>query len=82
MLSLNCRVILLSFNGILSTPEHCEPSENYWELIGERGTVIEKVNERGRVLVKFDNTVSDLGLQCHNPIPNSLYILETDLKKA
>jgi hypothetical protein len=81
MLPLNCRVVLLSFNGTLSALEYCEPSENYWALIAESGTVIETINERHRVLVKFDNSVSDCGLHSHNPIPNSLYILETDLKK-
>ena len=81
MLSLNCRVVLLSFNGTLSAPEDCETNENYWALIGESGTVIETANERCRVLVKLDNSVSGFGLHCHNAIPNSLYILETDLKK-
>lgn len=80
MLPLYSKVILISFNGLLSAPEHCEPKENYWVLIGESGTVIETINDRNRVLVRFDNSISDRGLYCHNSIANSLYILETDLK--
>jgi hypothetical protein len=79
MLPLHCRVVLRSFNGTLSTPPRCDPSENYWALIGEGGTVVETINESARVLVRFDRPVTARGLHCHNPVPNSLYILETDL---
>lgn len=82
MLPLNCRVILRSFNGTASAPSDCRPDENYWELIGENGTVVETINDKNRVLVKFDNSVSDRGLCCHNLVANSLYILETDLEQA
>jgi hypothetical protein len=50
-------------------------------LIGKLGTVVEAINARGRVLVKFDCAVPERGLVCHNPIPNSLYILESDLER-
>ena len=32
----------------------CRPDENYWRLIGEPGTVVQGVNENGRLLVRFD----------------------------
>jgi hypothetical protein len=74
------KVKLNTFNGGLSQPEACDPSENYWALIGSTGTVIKSKNERGRVLVKFDIDISSLGLHCHNVIPNSLLILPADLE--
>jgi len=81
VLALNCRVILRTFNGTQITPADCRPDENYWALLGEHGTVVETINARARVLIKFDRTVSELGLHCHNAISNGLYILETDLEK-
>ena len=80
MLHLNTRVILRSFNGTSAPPGDCTPGENYWQLIDESGTVIEAMNSRNRVLVKFDNPVVARGLTCHNPVPDSLYILATDLE--
>jgi hypothetical protein len=80
MLSNHYRVVLRSFNGTFSPPKDCSPDENYWALIGEIGTIIEVKNARNRVLVKFDVSVVDRGLQCHNQIPNSLLILESDLE--
>jgi hypothetical protein len=82
MFSLNCQVTVLSFNGTFSTPEECSTGENYWLLIGKSGEIIETINERGRVLVKFGISLTDLGLHGHNPMPNSLYLLTTDLQKA
>ena len=73
------KVVLISFNGARSAPENCRRAENYWLLIGTRGTIASPVNANGRVLVTFDTPVSEVGLACHNPTPNSLYILETDL---
>ncbi len=78
--SLNTKVILRTFNGTSSPPASGLPGENYWLLIGECGTTIEPTNARNRVLVRFDNPVIELGLICHNPVPNSLYILITDLE--
>jgi hypothetical protein len=80
MLEPNTKVILRSFNGTLSPSAERIPGENYWRLIGESGTVIEAPNARNRVLVKFDKAVSERGLVCHNPVPDSLYILATDLE--
>lgn len=81
MLQINSHVILRSFNGTQFAPSDCRRDENYWLLIGERGTVIETLNAKARVLMKFDNSISGQGLCCHNPVPNSLFILETDLEQ-
>jgi len=77
---MNKKVRLKSFNGKLQAPRGTIQEENYWKLIGHCGNIIEPRNERGRVLVKFDHSVCSLGLACHNPIANSLYILESDLE--
>lgn len=77
---MNKKVRLKSFNGNIQAPKGTIPEENYWALIGHCGEIIEPRNERGRVLVKFDLSVCSLGLACHNPIENSLYILESDLE--
>jgi len=82
MLPLNAKVILRSFNGVITAPSSCGAEENYWALVGEKGTVIETINSKNRVVVLFDEPVSRYGLHCHNPIANSLYILETDLELA
>ena len=76
----NQKVILITFNGTLvPTEKKCQDNENYWLLIGSTGEVIETKNKNGRVLVIFDEEVIKKGLNCHNLIPNSLYILESDL---
>ena len=80
MLTLNAKVILTTFNGTAASQEECPPGENYWLLIGSTGRIAEVKNHNGRVLVLFDESVSEKGLHCHNPVPNSLYILESDLK--
>lgn len=73
------KVILRRFNGTHRPPPDCKPGEDYWQLIGETGTVIETTNSNNRVLVRFDNPIHDRGLIGHNPVPNSLFILATDL---
>ena len=80
MLTLNAKIILTTFNGTAASPEECPHGENYWLLIGCTGRIAEAINQNGRVLVVFDESVSKKGLHCHNPVPNSLYILESDLK--
>lgn len=76
----NSDVILKSFNGKSVAPEDCDPNENYWLLLGKRGRIIKDKNSRSRVLVKFYEPVSELGLCCHNEIPNSLLILLSDVE--
>ncbi|MDR7153195.1 hypothetical protein J2W49_005175 [Hydrogenophaga palleronii] len=84
VLPINSRVVLRSFNGSSSAPLDCRTNQNYWTLIGDMGTVVDTLNHAsrpGRVLVRFDAEVSTRGLSCHNAVPNSLYILESDLEK-
>lgn len=80
MIPLNTRVVLRSYNASPTAPSGYKPDENYWTLIGELGCVVETSNARQRVLVRFDKSVADHSLVCHNGVPNSLYILETDLQ--
>ncbi|GLQ18001.1 hypothetical protein [Maritalea porphyrae] len=77
------RVRLASMLGTTSPPSDVEAHENYWKLIGEAGQLLEEGTENdflGRFLVRFDENVTSLGLECHNPIPNTLWILSTDLE--
>ena len=80
------RVELVSFDGHLQAPENTDPREDYWKLSGALGSVVELGPEEqlaffhGRVLVQFDIDVAALGLECHNPMPNSLWILKSDLR--
>lgn len=73
------RVRLKSFNGAAVAPPDQDPAENYWLLIGAEGLVVEPRNQKGRLLIQFDVSVSSLGLQSHNPVPNTLLILASDL---
>jgi hypothetical protein len=74
------KVKLKIFNGDSEAPQDCSPSENYWLLIGKTGSIVEPENDRSRVLMQFHEQVGDLGLHCHNKIPNSLFILTSDLE--
>lgn len=76
------RVTLISFLNTIDPPKKINTDENYWILIGEKGTIIERDNQDfiGRVLVLFDKNLDELNLQNHNPEKNCLWILETDLK--
>lgn len=84
VLPIHSRVVLRSFNGCISSPADCRSDEDYWKLIGSTGTVVDTstaASRLGRVLVQFDAEVAALRLACHNVVPNSLYILESDLEK-
>ena len=81
MLEIGTKVKLKTFNNTSIIPKGCDPSENYWSLIGETGTIKRSENSRGRVLVQFDNSVESKGLHCHNEIENSLLILTSDLEE-
>jgi hypothetical protein len=80
------RVKLVSFQGLQQAPENIDTREDYWRLSGASGSVVELGPEEqsaffyGRVLVQFDVDVAGLGLECHNPTPNSLWILKSDLR--
>ncbi len=52
------------------------------------GTIVQDPNtesmysnfsEKARVLVRFDDDLFSFGLECHNSVKISLWILETDL---
>ena len=79
------RIVLNSFNGVEIPPESINENENYWKLVGRTGIIIdggrdkEFFNKTGRVCVKFDESVQEMNLECHNEIENSLWILESDL---
>ena len=73
------RVVLKSFKGSLIAPQNVKPEENYWQLIGSKA-VVEFANNTDQVLLKFERDLSSLGLANHNEIPNTLWILISDLK--
>lgn len=57
-------------------------------MIGKAGTVRQDPTEPAlhrilhglRFCIEFDEDVSSLGPACHNPVKNSLWILESDLE--
>ena len=66
---------LKSFLGTLNPKDKVSERENYWKLIGEKGKVINTVeNDNGRVLVLFDKNLDEFKVENHNPIKNSLWI--------
>ncbi|AFM02759.1 hypothetical protein Fleli_0270 [Bernardetia litoralis DSM 6794] len=76
---------LISFNGKTESGRNCKPKENYWKLIGMDGTIINfskelNFGDEDRVLFKFSQDILKQQLECHNTIPNALWILKTDLK--
>jgi hypothetical protein len=76
------QVQLISFNGKTLPPDDTDPAENYWLLCGQKAEIVALATTRthaGRALVKFAVSVSALGLHCHNRVPNSLWILRSDL---
>jgi len=77
----NSIVRLRSFLGTLTPEKKIKPNEDYWKLIGEKGTVIDSnENHDGRVLVSFDNDLDKFSLENHNPVKNSLLIKKSDLE--
>jgi hypothetical protein len=78
-MDVSTRIKLQSFNGTLMAPLGTQPSDNYWLLVGSTGTIHSFNQKLQRYLITLDNSVLSLGLHCHNPVPNSLYILATDL---
>ncbi len=73
------RVVLKSFEGSLTAPQAVKPEENYWKLIGSKA-VVEVANNTDQVLLKFERDLSSLGLVSNNEVPNTLWILISDLK--
>ena len=73
------RVALKSFKGSLIAPQDVKPEENYWQLIGSKA-VVEFANDTDRVFINFERNFSALGLVNHHEVPNSLWVLISDLK--
>jgi hypothetical protein len=83
------RVRLKTFNGQKRPNEEVDEKENYWKLIDKLGIIEKDPKERSifasfsiepRILVRFENDVKSLNLECHNAIENSLWILVSDLE--
>lgn len=82
------QVKLVSFHGKVVPSEPVETEENFWVLVGQKGEVVgEKLQahpaflDKGeRALVRFDQSLSDLGLTNHNDEANSLWIFTSDLE--
>jgi hypothetical protein len=73
-------VRMKSFLGRTIADVDVEGREDYWQLIGKRGQIIDaNENSDGRVLVLFEDSLDDYGLENHNPIKNSLWIRLSDL---
>ena len=75
---MDLRVRLVKFCGTLQSPNDCDERENYWKLIGAKGTVCQDLGDRA--LVVFDESIKSLGLECHNPVPDSLFLAKSDLE--
>lgn len=71
-------VTLKSFLGTLIPGEETDNRENYWQLIGQPGTVIQESDQQ--VLVLFDINLDNAGLENHNPVKNALWIYRSDLE--
>jgi hypothetical protein len=81
------KVKLISFNAKTDPPVEVYPHENYWKLIGFQGIVVEGIerekeyfNDSGRVCVRLNADVSEMGLECHNEAMDALWINERDLE--
>ncbi len=82
------RVKLISFHGEIKSLEPVVAEEDFWSLVGREGEVVSKelkvhpaFTDKGeRVLIKFDHSLNDLGLENHNEITNSLWVFISDLE--
>ena len=87
---LHARVVLKTFLGTSRPTSAQRPRDDYWRLIGFAGMVVDDDDghvggrhPRGRrVLVRFDVDVGALGLECHNAVPNALWLFTDDLDVA
>jgi len=77
----NTVIKLKSFLGTLKPEKNIKDYNNYWKLIGEKGKVIDEIeNENGRILILFDKNLDEFKVENHNPIKNSLWIKIIDLE--
>lgn len=75
------RVILKTFLGKTFSEEDAGTVDDYWKLIGLKGIVIDTGGKDGRVLVDFEIDLDRYHVANHNPIKNTLWILESDLEE-
>lgn len=81
-------VILKTFHGLKHSETQVNTEDDYWKLIGKKGVIISDIKsphpsfqEKGeRVLVAFEDNLSELGLNNHNEHDNSLWIFLSDLE--
>lgn len=86
----NTRAMLVKFNGSSEAPTDIVPDYNYWQLIGEYGTIVDDNQSGGfsspdgfpRILVKFDVSLDGLSLENHNHTKNSHWVRTADLVPA
>jgi len=76
----NRLVTLKSFLGTVTPKKDTLENENYWQLIGQKGRIIDDRMINYRVLVLFESNLDDYKLENHNPTKNSLWIKMSDLK--
>jgi hypothetical protein len=77
----NTLVTLKSFSGTLKPVKKIKDDENYWKLIGQKGSIIDETeNYNGRILVLFQKNLDEFKVVNHNPIKNTLWILVSDLE--
>ena len=75
------KVRLITFQGLSNPPFDIDACDNYWNLIGQCGTVIDnELDDKEKVLVLFDEDLDNYQLANHNPIKNSLIIKTKDLE--
>jgi len=87
--SVNDIVTLKSFLGTETAEIEIDEAENYWKLLNISGKIIQKKEhvhpafpEKGlQVLVCFFDDLQKFNLVCHNEIPNSLWIFQSDLTR-
>jgi hypothetical protein len=73
-------VILKTFLGTTKPKKNTAAREDYWNLIGQKGKVIDDPLANDRVLVLFESDLDNYQVENHNPIKNSLWIRITDLE--
>ena len=85
------KVRLTTFEGLSTAPRGCAPEENYWKLLGSKGTVIldsfkcckdDRYSDERKVLVAFDISFKSLGPCSYQKNENSLWVPVTDLSEV
>lgn len=81
------KVKMITYQGTLKKVYDIEPGEDYWQLIGSKGRIIDDsdLENEGTVFVRFNHALHDYKFNAHNEergmmFRNSLSILESDLE--